>query len=92
MNKVEKHLDICEVLNKAYESKNSDYGDSFSILRKEFPNAILIRLGDKYQRLKTLKSGKEQRVLGESIKDTLLDIANYCIMEIIEMELEEKEL
>ena len=44
---------------------------------------------DKYNRLKTLLSGAEQKVVDESIKDTLMDIANYCIMELIEMEVDE---
>ena len=68
--------------------QNHDYGDSFSELRKRFPNAILVRLFDKYMRLESLLSGKNQKVADESIYDTLLDMANYCIMELVEMEIE----
>jgi hypothetical protein len=39
---------------------------------------------DKYSRLKTLLDGKEQLVMDESIDDTLMDLANYCIMELVE--------
>ena len=84
MNKVEIHSQICNELNSIYEQKNHDYGDSFAILRKELPNSILVRIYDKYQRLKTLLTGTDQKVKDESIEDTLKDLANYCIMELVE--------
>jgi alpha-glucuronidase len=83
MNKVQMHEQICNELNSIYEKKNNDYGDSFAIVRKKVDNAILVRLWDKLLRLDTLMSGKEQRV-NESIDDTLLDLANYAIMELLE--------
>lgn len=82
------HKNICEYLTEIYTRKNSDYGDSFSSLRKEFPEAILVRIGDKYNRLKTLYKNGECMVKSEPISDTLLDLANYCIMELIEITLE----
>lgn len=88
MDKVQIHRNICNKLNETYENKNHDYGDSFSELRERFPNAILVRLFDKYMRLESLLSGKNQKVIEESIYDTLLDMANYCIMELVEMEIE----
>lgn len=89
--KVLTHEMICKTMTDLYERKNHDYGDSFAKMRKEFDNAILIRIYDKFSRLKTLKSGAEQKVSDESIKDTLFDLANYCIMELIEMEMDENE-
>lgn len=83
--------DITEKMLSTYKAKNSDYGDSFSKVRKEYPNSICIRLSDKLERLKALKNGNEQLVKDESIKDTLMDLANYCILELIEMEIEENE-
>lgn len=85
MNKIEKHAKICQELTDMYEKKNADYGDSFAELRKEFPNSITLRLTDKLNRLKTLYDPKyEQKVSDESIDDTLKDIANYAILELIE--------
>lgn len=84
MNKIEIHGQICCELNDLYKQKNHDYGDSFAILRKELPNSILVRIHDKYQRLKTLLTGTGQKVKDESIEDTLMDLANYCIMELVE--------
>ncbi len=88
MDKVQIHRNICNKLNETYANKNHDYGDSFSELRKRFQNAILVRLFDKYMRIESLLSGKNQKVTDESIYDTLLDMANYCIMELVEMEIE----
>lgn len=84
VNKIEMHGEICEKLNETYEKKNNDYGDSFAKLRNELPNAILVRIYDKYSRLKTLMNGADQKVKDESIDDSLMDLANYCIMELVE--------
>lgn len=84
MDKVDYHKKICAELSEIYEKKNNDYGNSFSILRDEYPDSILIRIFDKYNRLKTLIKGETQQVNDESIDDTLVDMANYCIMELIE--------
>lgn len=84
MNKVELHRSICDSLNDTYKAKNNDYGDSFAKVRNEYPEAIIVRLMDKLERLKMLLGGRVQQVKDESIDDTLLDLANYCIMELVE--------
>ena len=84
IDKPMKHADICSFLNDTYKRKNHDYGDSFAQLRNRLPNAILTRLFDKYLRLETLLNGATQEVKDESINDTLMDMANYCIMELVE--------
>lgn len=87
-SKIEKHQRICEELNRIYERKNNDYGDSFHISFVEERMAMArIRLGDKFNRFKTLSRGNAtQQVNDESIRDTLIDPANYAIMTILEME------
>ncbi len=85
MNKVELHKQVCDKLNEIYKAKNADYGDSFSQLRQRYPNSICMRLFDKINRLDNLiKPDYECKVSNETIEDTLMDIANYCIMELIE--------
>lgn len=84
MNKIELHKQICGNMHNTYKAKNADYGDSFAKVRTEYPEAICIRLMDKLERLKTLYKGGEQQVKEESIDDTLLDIANYAVMELLE--------
>lgn len=78
------HKEICEELNFTYITKNADYGDSYGQLRERFPKSILIRIFDKFSRLERLLDGNEQMVKDESIEDTLKDLANYCIMEMVE--------
>lgn len=78
------HWTICRDLHDTYKAKNADYGDSFAQVREKYPNAILIRLNDKLNRLETLMNRAEQQVNDESVEDTLLDLANYCIMELVE--------
>lgn len=93
MNKVQRHLEIVTALNQLYASKNADYGDSFGeTYRKLGIISALTRISDKYNRLISLatKPEEERKVKDESIQDTLLDMANYCIMTIIEMETEKE--
>ena len=86
MDRIDIHEDLCAEIHKLYVSKNTDYGDSFAKVREEIPNAILVRLSDKLNRLKTLmgKDDEERKVLDESIDDTLMDIANYALLELVE--------
>ena len=87
------HKDFCDTLNIIYRQKNHDYGDSFAKVRSVVPNSILVRLMDKLERLKTLLGkGEQAQVIDESIDATLMDMANYCIMELVERRLERYEL
>ena len=91
MNKHEKHMEICKELNQIYRDKNHDYGDSFGeTFQKLGIISAVTRITDKVNRLQSLCT-KEQKVKNESIRDTLLDLANYAIMTIIEIvEVEER--
>lgn len=89
--KVSIHREITLELTETYKSKNADYGDSFAKIRNEYgPIAIMIRLKDKVGRLDSIFSSGKIHVKSESIKDTLLDLANYAIMELVEIKLEEE--
>ena len=85
------HLDIherlCRELHDLYVRKNADYGDSFhkTFLEEGFAMSR-IRLTDKLERFKSLTRNGEQKVTDESIRDTLIDLANYAIMTVVEME------
>ena len=86
MTKVAHHRMICDEINELYAKKNHDYGDSFApSFREEGMAMVRIRLGDKFNRLKALTRGGEQKVADESIRDTLIDLANYAIMTVLEM-------
>lgn len=91
--KVTQHKLICDTLTSIYKQKNHDYGDSFAKVREVVHNSVLVRLMDKLERLKTLMSkGEQAQVIDESVDDTLIDMANYCIMELIERQNERHEL
>lgn len=84
--KVLRHKEICDGLNELYARKNHDYGDSFHTTFVEEGLAMArIRLGDKFSRL-SCNDRDQQQVTDESIRDTLLDLANYAIMTVLEMD------
>lgn len=77
--------DILNKMYEIYERKNADYGNSFSKSYEEFGLVSpVIRLSDKVERLKTL-CNKEAQVKDESIIDTLIDIAVYAVLTVLEI-------
>lgn len=94
MTKVERHGKLCDDIKCLYIRKNHDYGDSFARARKVIPHYTLGRLYDKFSRYMNLTLNEEkQMVKEETINDTLMDLANYAIMELTERlgEIEEQE-
>lgn len=88
-SKSERHADICKELNDLYIRKNHDYGDSFHDTWVEEGFAMpRIRLADKFNRFKnlTLKNDYEFLVTDESVRDILIDLANYAIMTVMELD------
>lgn len=88
-DKTAMHMTICKQLNQTYQEKNTDYGDSFSeTYRKLGIISAVTRISDKTNRLISLagKPEVERLVKDESIADTLLDLANYAIMTLAELE------
>lgn len=78
---VNKHNEILGELSGIYIKKNHDYGNSFEqSLDEEGLAAARIRMGDKWNRFKQLSKRDNVLVKDESIRDTLLDMANYAIM------------
>lgn len=83
-----KHEEICKELNEIYIKKNSDYGDSFTETYKKLGIiSAVTRISDKTNRLQNLCIDKTLlQVKDESIRDTLVDLANYAILTLMEME------
>jgi hypothetical protein len=69
--------------------KGRDYGeekDGLRNLRRRGRKGVVARMGDKLTRLENLiESGREPEVKDETIEDTLIDLANYCLLLIILM-------
>ena len=86
VSKVEQHYAICKKLNDVYKAKNHDYGDSFGDTYKKLGIiSAVTRLSDKMNRLMSLAVSHDTQVKDEKIEDTLLDMANYAIMTLIEV-------
>lgn len=78
--------EVQEELLTTYERKNHDYGDSVHKTFEQFGiTSFLVRLSDKLNRAITL-SKKEALVNGESMRDTLLDLANYATLAVVELD------
>lgn len=88
---VQPFMDITTNMAKTYAAKNHDYGNSFEQLCDKFGIiASVVRLGDKMNRIESLVT-KKAEVKDESIKDTLLDLANYAIMTVMWLNQQPKE-
>jgi hypothetical protein len=84
------HKECCEKMMTITAAKNADYAcgeDPFSnfsgvelddICSTEV--GFLVRMKDKFARLKTFVKKGILQVKDESVEDTLLDLANYCLL------------
>lgn len=79
---IQEFNNIQSELRETYIHKNSRYGNSFDIsVGKYGPISALTRISDKFLRLENLVLNQElQSGTDEPLEDTLLDMANYCIM------------
>lgn len=87
--KQEMFNEITTKMAETYKAKNHDYGNAFGKSINEFGLvAAVVRMNDKMERLKSLaKMGPDEiKVKDESVKDTLLDLANYAVMTLVELE------
>ena len=82
--------EITDKMCDIYKQKNSDYGNSFSKLFKECGMTYAYgHMAEKLERINSLRKN-EAKVKGESMKDSLYDLANYAILTIMELEKTEK--
>lgn len=78
--------DITNGMYDTFKAKNHDYGNSFSELFSECGMTYAyVHLSEKLKRVKSLMSD-EAKVKGESMRDSLLDLANYAILTIMELD------
>lgn len=84
---VREHKKLTTYLSSLYELKNKKYGDSFGrSIRKRGLVSAIVRMEDKWNRLDNLVTIKEDGSdTDESLEDTLIDLANYCLMTIMEI-------
>ena len=83
--------EITDKMFETFKAKNHDYGSSFSNLFKECGMTYAYgHMAEKLERVKSLMND-EAKVKGESMKDSLYDLANYAILTVMEIEKNEKE-
>ena len=70
-----------------FKRKNADYGDAFA---NYGPVGVLIRMGDKIQRLASVTDRQVTLVNDESLRDTLIDLHNYSAMAVMLMDQQNK--
>lgn len=85
--KVEMHKEIIDSMHDLYVRKNKDYGDSVHDTYERYGmTSFLVRMEDKLNRVKTLTDNNAIALVSdEKIEDTLIDLANYAILAIIEL-------
>ena len=78
---------------KLFEQKNERYEASFFKQCEEDGDlsSVSIRLADKLNRFKSLVKNPDLDPLDESIKDTLMDLANYATMALVYLEVVERD-
>ena len=78
---------ITEEMNALYERKNKDYGNSFGLTyeRLGFVSAAT-RMQDKMNRIVSLVKNGQTEVKDESLRDTVIDLACYAVMTLVEID------
>ena len=79
-NRVEQMMTVQKEGLELFKKKNADYGDSFANFG---PVGVIVRMGDKINRLSSVTKNKVNFVNNESVRDTLIDLHNYAAMAIM---------
>ena len=74
---MEEFLAIQKKGAKLFKKKNKDYGNAFATYG---PIGVMVRIGDKINRLMHVTKNGVNMVDNETIEDTLLDLHNYSAM------------
>lgn len=79
-SRVEQLATVQGELRDLFARKNADYGDAFA---KYGPVGVIVRMEDKMQRMISISNTGINLVPDESLRDTLLDLANYATMAVM---------
>ena len=92
MDQSERFKELLEEMKKTHDAKRHDYAsveDVFANFRTCEMGGIptwkgcCVRLGDKFSRIMGFAKKEKLEVKDESIKDTLIDMANYALIALI---------
>lgn len=85
MTNIELHDKMLKDMHDLYIAKNHDYGNSVHDTYEKYGlTSFLVRIEDKLNRARTLNQTDAQ-VNDEKIEDTLMDMANYAILAVMEL-------
>ena len=68
--------------------KNADYGDAFAGYG---PVGVIVRIGDKVQRLTHISKSGINLISDEDVRDTLVDLHNYAAMTVMLIDQEDSD-
>ena len=80
MDRKKQHLTVQKEAHNLFIQKNKDYGDAFA---NYGPVGVIVRMGDKIQRLVSVTKNGINLVETENLRDTLIDLHNYAAMGIM---------
>lgn len=83
-DQITQHKKLCTNIHNTFQHKNAAYGNSFeeSVLKYGLISS-LTRMSDKWNRIENLILHPSTDVGDEPLKDSLLDLANYCLMTVM---------
>ncbi len=87
MSTVQKFKELQQESLELFTKKNQDYGDGF---KKYGTIGVLVRMGDKINRLQSITRTGINLVETETLRDTLIDLQNYAAMALITLDETEK--
>ena len=79
-HRVEQLQSIQHQAKNLFEKKNKDYGDAFATYGTV---GVLVRIGDKINRLVNITANGIALINNEGLRDTLIDLHNYAAMAIM---------
>jgi hypothetical protein len=82
-NRVEQMISIQNEARELFAKKNKDYGDAFANYGTV---GVIVRMGDKIQRMMSISKNGVRLVDNENLRDTLIDLHNYAAMAIMLMD------
>lgn len=84
------HKEATDKMHDIMKRKNNDYANGGSAFKnfsmsEQFgicstEQGFLVRMTDKLSRISTFVAGNKLKVKDESVKDTLMDLANYSLL------------
>ena len=79
-NRINQMKAVHDEAMELFRKKNSDYGDAFATYGTV---GVIVRMGDKIQRLISVSNKGVALVDNENLRDTLIDLHNYAAMGIM---------